>query len=382
MSTLAVKPCPNVPYFTPQQPVLGQFIKYNDNTRGPPPKLFESLKIRGLTFPNRIGVSPMCTYSSDNNEPTDFHQVHYGAWATRGCGMIVVECTGVDPDGLTSPNDLGLWSKHQATKHFQKIVEFAHSQNTNIGIQLGHYGLKKDITAMADEEQSLYRPHEYTKKMIQDIVKKWGHAAKLAVNNAHYDFIEIQAGHGHLISEFMSCEKNMRDDEYGGGSFATRVQLLMDVVDEVRKNIGDQVPIFLRLSTASSMEEMSRDEWSIEDTIKLSKELYEHGVDVLDITGGGHHVNEMKAPSHRIKMIKSQTPEGLKLASPGGIHSGREAEMLFEEENLDILLVGRPFLENPGLVWTWCDEMGISVNEAVQYTWGFYPDKAHLMKKK
>ena len=386
MFTSTVKPSPHLSYFTPQQPILGQFVKYNDNNvdakkTQKPPKIFLPLMIRSVKFPNRIGVSPMCTYSSDNYEPTDFHQVHYGAWASRGCGLIIVECSGVDSEGVISPNDLGLWSKHQATKHFQKIVEFAHSQNSKIGVQLGHCGRKKACSANDNEEETLYKPHELNKKTIKEIVKKWGHSAKLAAENAHYDFIEIQAGHGHLISEFMNSQINQREDEYGSTSFENRTRLLMEIIDEIRKNISSAVPLFLRLSTTTTMEHQYHDEWSIEDTIKLSNELHGHGVDVLDITGGGHHINEMTAPSNKVKRIKANNAD-LILASPGGIHSAEEAEKLFEEEDLDILLVGRPFLENPGLIWTWSDEMGITVNEAVQYTWGFYPDQDHLMQHK
>ncbi|CCE62143.1 hypothetical protein TPHA_0B04740 [Tetrapisispora phaffii CBS 4417] len=387
MSTLTVKPAPNCHFFTPEQPVLGQFVTYNDSLKGEnlaPPKLFHPLAIRDTVFPNRIGVSPMCTYSSNNHEPTEFHQVHYGAWASRGCGMIIVECTGVDEAGMISSNDLGIWNKYLADKHYEKIVEFAHSQNCKIGVQLGHCGCKKEMTATGNEIDSLYKPAELDKKSIKEIVRRWGHAANLAVNVAHYDFIEIQGGHGNLISEFLNKNTNHRTDEYGGSSFANRCRLLNEVVTEVRKEIGNGVPLFLRLSgTMSSLENEKSEEWTIEDTINLSHHLYKCGVDVVDVTGGGHHVNEMTAPmeslSNKIKLIKQKTSK-LKVASPGGVHSAKEAEKLINDEDLDILLVGRPFLENPGLVNQWSEEMGIKVSEAVQYTWGFYPANEHLTR--
>lgn len=388
MSTLSVKAAKNARYFTPEQPQLGRFIKFVDNELllsepRAPPMLFRPLSIRSLTIPNRIGVSPMCTYSTNNFFPTPFHTVHYGAMVTRGPGLLIVECTCIDPERTVTVNDLGMKTQEQAQAHYDRIVEFAHSQNAIIGVQLGHYlrglessnkiGLVKDSSCKLDS---------LSNEAIKQLVREWGKSAKLAIETARYDFIEIQCSKGHSTYEFLSSMVNKRNDEYGG-TFENRVRFLLEVVGEIRANIPESTPLFVRIPGADKVQ--GPESWTQSDTLKLSYKLVEAGVDVLDITGGGYSKDGAKNPFDNkqdflryVKEKHKNKQTGLLVASAGQISTPKQAERLLDSGVQDIVLVGRPFLQVPSLVALWAQEMDVKISEAVQYSWGFYPAIEHL----
>ncbi|KAH7582244.1 NADH:flavin oxidoreductase / NADH oxidase family [Nakaseomyces glabratus] len=385
---VSVKGAPNLDYFTPEQPILGKFIKYKEDEDGSserdPPKLFKPLKIRALEIPNRIGVSPMCTYSTNNYMPTDFHLMHYGSLATRGPGIIIVECSAVSEGTAVTVNDMGIWNKEQASEHFSKIVKFAHSQNVIVGCQLGQFMRK--VVQNVDEDNKAHNvevgkeAHDLSTEEIKTIVEQWGTAAKLAVEVAKYDFIEIQAGKGHITNEFFSRLTNKRKDEYGG-SFENRIRILLEIIDNVRKNIPKDTPLFIRLKACDNLDHP--DAWSTDETIKLSFELAKHGVDVLDIAGRGLRIGPKSEKENKIIFLQQlkeahKGKTNLLIASSGVISTADYASELLDKEAQDIILVGRPFLKNPNLVSFWADDVNITVTNAVQYSWGFYPTKSHL----
>lgn len=110
------------------------------------PKIFQPLKLRGLTLQNRIFVSPMCQYSAQDGHLTDWHLTHLGGIIQRGPGLTIVEATAVLKEGMISPEDSGLWKDSQM-EPLRRIVEFAHSQGQKIAIQLGHAGRKASTVA-------------------------------------------------------------------------------------------------------------------------------------------------------------------------------------------------------------------------------------------
>lgn len=381
---MGVKGASNARYFTPEQSVLGKFIEAKVPGQQAP-RLFQPFKIRGVEFPNRIGVSPMCTYSTNNYMPTDFHLMHYGAMATRGPGLMFVECSAVSEGATVTVNDMGIWNEELAKAHFNKIVEFAHTQNVKVGCQLGQF-MRKVVQAVdegtkkSENVEVGVEAHDLSRDSLKSIVKQWGHAAKLAVTVAKYDFIEIHAGKGHITNEFFSTLTNKRTDEYGG-SFENRIRLLLEIIDEIRENVGDSVPIFIRLKAIDNQDHP--DAWTPEETIKLSFELAKHGIDAMDIAGRGMRIGPSTDKENKIIFLQKlkQQHKGktnLLIASSGGISTADYAQELLEKDAQDIVLVGRPFLKNPNLVSFWADDLEIKVTNAVQYSWGFYPTKSHL----
>lgn len=135
-----------ISYYTPVQKIpAGTAITHREDET-PVPKLFQPLILRGLQLQNRIMVSPMCQYSADDGHLTDWHLTHLGGIIQRGPGLTIVEATAVVSEGRITPEDSGLWKDSQI-EPLRRIVQFAHSQNQHIAIQLAHAGRKASTVA-------------------------------------------------------------------------------------------------------------------------------------------------------------------------------------------------------------------------------------------
>ncbi|KAL1966958.1 hypothetical protein VTN77DRAFT_3702 [Rasamsonia byssochlamydoides] len=394
------KPAKGISYFTPaQEPPAGTAANpQSDGSQ--PPKLFQPLTIRGLTFHNRIGLSPLCQYSAQDGHMTDWHLAHLGGIAQRGPGFLIVEATAVTPEGRITPQDLGLWKDSQI-EPFRRVIEFVHSQNQLIGVQIAHAGRKASTVApwlsmgdLATEKvggwpdnvkapsdipfsERFPQPHAMTKQDIEDFKQAWVAAVKRAIK-AGADFIEIHNAHGYLLFSFLSPVSNKRTDEYGG-SFENRIRLTLEIAQLTREAVGPNVPVFLRVSATEWLEESMPDEpsWRSEDTVRLAQILAEKGdIDLLDIsTGGNHPAQKIRgAPAFQAPFaiaVKKAVGDKLAVGSVGMINSGKLANKLLEEDGLDVVLVGRGFQKNPGLVWAWADELDLEISMANQIRWGF-----------
>ncbi|KAG7661597.1 uncharacterized protein J8A68_004865 [[Candida] subhashii] len=402
-----------VPYYTPEQPVpAGTF--YRENPDQIIPKIFQPLKIGNLTLQNRIGVSPMCQYSADSKfEATPFHFMHYSSIISRGPGITIVESAGVSPEAGLSPHDLGIWTDSQAEK-LKQIVDFAHSQKQLVAIQINHGGRKASgqplfvhLEQVADESVggwpdkvlapsaipfrphgNYYVPNELTKEDIKRIVNDFGDAAKRAVEISGFDAIEIHGAHGYLVNEFYSPISNQRTDEYGG-SFENRARFLMEVIDNIKSKIPE-TPIFLRIS---AVENSPRPEaWTIEESKQLADLVIEKGISLIDISSGG---NDYKQPPRATvakktkgepihvplaRAIKEHVGDKVVVACVGGLHEDPQLVNQYLEDGVfDVALIGRGFLKNPGLVWEFADKLGVRLHQALQYGWGFWPERQQII---
>lgn len=325
---------------------------------------------------------------------------HLGGIAQRGPGFLTVEATAVQPEGRITPQDHVLWKDSQI-EPLRRVVEFVHSQNQIIGIQMAHAGRKASTVApwlsmadMATEavggwpdnvkgpgdvpfHDNFPQPKAMTKADIEQFKKDWVAALKRALK-AGVDFVEIHNAHGYLLMSFLSPATNKRTDEYGG-SFENRIRLSMEIAKLTRETVPQDMPVFLRVSATDWLEEVMPNEpsWRMEDTVRFAQALAEAGtVDVLDISSGGNHVKQhihakaaFQAP-FAIE-VKKAVGDKLKVGSVGMINSGHLANSLLEDNNLDFVLVGRGFQKNPGLVWTWAEELDVEISMANQIRWGF-----------
>ncbi|KAI8826787.1 NADH-dependent flavin oxidoreductase [Fimicolochytrium jonesii] len=388
---------PGVSYFTPAQIPPAGTARAEDNDTVP--KLFTPLTIRGVTFQNRIFLSPLCQYSADKGRLTDWHLTHLGGIIQRGPGLSIVEATSVTPEGRITPEDSGLWEDSQIAP-LQRIVEFAHSQNQKIGIQIAHAGRKAstvapwlDFGATAVEEvggwpdkvvapsaiaysKTFPSPKELDKQGIERIKQAFVDAAKRAVT-AGFDVIEIHNAHGYLLHQFNSPVSNKRTDEYGG-SFENRIRLTLEVVEAVRAVLPKETPLFLRISADDWLKGDSEfpESWTVEDTIRLAPLLAERGVDLLDVSSAGIHPKQnifKRGPGYQApfaQAIKKAVGDKLHVTAVGSIDTGKLAEVLLHS-GLDGIMVGRGFQKNPGLVWTFAEELGVHIKMANQIEWGF-----------
>ena len=233
--------------------------------------LFTPIKIRSVEFGNRVWVSPMCQYSANDGVVSEWHRVHLGSFATGGVGLIMVEATGVEPEARISIGCTGMWNDKQA-QAFKPIIDFVHSQGVKIGIQLAHAGRKGSTMvpwddheiASADEGgwetvsaspisfRDFPLPRELSVAEITDLTTKFVEASLRSVE-AGFDVIEIHAAHGYLFHQFMSPITNKRTDQYGG-SFENRIRFLVDTAKAIREHIGNEMPLFTRISATDWVE--------------------------------------------------------------------------------------------------------------------------------
>ena len=196
--------------------------------------LFAPLTLRGVTFRNRIGMSPMCQYSSTDGTVGEWHVVHYGSRAVGGVGLVIVEASAVAPEGRISPGDLGAWSDSQV-EGLARLARVVRAQGSVAGIQLAHAGRKASTPAPWEGRKLLTAgnggwspiwgpsafpfddlsatPEQLDRRQIADILAAFAQGAKRVVE-AGMQVIEIHAAHGYLIHRFLSPHTNNRVDEY------------------------------------------------------------------------------------------------------------------------------------------------------------------------
>ncbi|KAF2092014.1 NADH-dependent flavin oxidoreductase-like protein [Saccharata proteae CBS 121410] len=392
------KAAPGISYFTPaQDPPAGTAFDPQDDGK-PIPKLFQPLTIRGVTFQNRIFLSPLCQYSAEDGHMTAWHMAHLGGIISRGPGLSFIEATAVTPEGRITPEDVGLWKDSQIAP-MQKIVEFAHSQGQKIGIQLAHAGRKASTVApwlssgdVAGKElngwpDNVYAPsaiaynekHAKPKEMSLDDIQNFKTAFLNAIRRAltcGFDVIEIHNAHGYLLHEFLSPAVNKRTDQYGG-SFENRIRLTLEVAELARSAIPESMPLFLRVSATDWLEEsdLKDQSWTVDQTVKLAEILAAKGVDFLDVSSGGNHEKQHihAGPAYQApfaKAVKEKVKDNMFVGTVGSITEGKQANKLLEE-GLDVAICGRMFQKNPGLVWTFAEDLGVEIQLANQIRWGF-----------
>ncbi|KAF4431336.1 NADPH dehydrogenase afvA [Colletotrichum fructicola] len=367
----------NCSFFSPKQdPRPGSAVDPQPSGE-PIPKLFTPLKIRGATLQNRIWVSPMCQYSAHEGFHTPWHITHYGGMAQRGPGLMMVEATAVQANGRITPEDSGIWLDADV-ETLKKHVEFAHSQNQIIAIQLAHAGRKASTLApwlgfetLAGQEAGGWP---------QDVVGP----SDLAWSDKHATPREMTIAEIDQLKQDFVKASNKRTDQYGG-SFENRTRLAIELVDAVREVIPEDMPLFVRISATDWLDtnpEWDGPSWTVDESVKLAQILADHGVDVLDVSTGGNHSQQKIVASAGFqapmaKEIKAAVGDKMLVSAVGIIKDGNLAEKLItgsDEEGdtpLDLIAAGRGFQKNPGLVWQWADDLGVDIHVAKQIGWGF-----------
>ncbi len=328
------------------------------------PHLFDEFRLRDITVRNRIGVSPMCQYSSREGLANEWHFVHLATRAVGGAGLVFTEAAAVTPEGRISPQDLGVWSE----RHFEplaRVTHFIDQQGAIAGIQLAHAGRKA----------STYRPWSGQGKIPENeggwstlapsalsFADDYPMPAALAVTGiralqdafakaaersfqAGFRVIEIHAAHGYLFHEFLSPLSNHRADQYGG-SFENRTRFLRDTVAAVRAVLPERCPLFVRISCTDWVE----GGWDIEQSVELARQLKSLGVDVIDCSSGGN-VKSAEIPVG----TGYQTPfaarirreAGIPTAAVGMITGAAQADHIIRGGEADMVLLARELLRSP-----------------------------------
>lgn len=328
--------------------------------------IFNPLKIKSVTIPNRIGMPPMCQYSAENGMANNWHLTHYGARAVGGVGLIIIEATGVSPEGRITPYDLGIW--HDAhIEPLSEIVRFIHGNGSVAAIQLAHAGRKASHDAPANGGKQLTTtnggwktvapspvpfetnesaPKELSIAEIEKIIFDFRQAAKRALK-AGFKIIEIHAAHGYLIHEFLSPLTNLRTDAYGG-SLENRSRFLLQIIEAVQEVWPAELPLFVRLSAT----DWAEGGWDIEETTELCQWLKNKGVDLIDCSSGGNIATAKMdiKPLYQVRFAEKIKSTGILTSAVGLITTQQQINEILENNQADLVLLGRELLRNPYFV--------------------------------
>lgn len=334
------------------------------------PLLFTPITLRSISMRNRIGVAPMCQYSSVDGFANDWHLVHLGSRAVGGVGLVIAEATAVLPEGRISPHDLGIWDDAHVDG-LARVAGFIREQGSVPAIQLAHAGRKASVRRPWDgpgpvpSEQGgwvtvgpsavPFGEHPAPLALDQGGIERVIDAFKAAARRAHragFQAVEIHAAHGYLLHEFLSPVSNHRTDAYGG-SFENRTRLLLEVVEAVRQVWPDELPLFVRVSATDWLEEQESrmaESWTADQTVALARELARRGVDVIDASSGGIQagITVPAAPGYQVPYAaRIRAEAGIPSAAVGLITEPEQAESILRNGQADIILLGRELLRNP-----------------------------------
>ena len=327
--------------------------------------LFSPLRLRGVELRNRIVVSPMCQYSSEDGFATDWHLVHLGSRAVGGAALVFTEAAAVLPEARISPQDLGLW-KDEHVKMLARISAFVRQEGAAPGVQLAHAGRKASTARPWEggkplgEEQGGWspifgpsplafddgyqQPHELDHAGIARIREAFVGATRRALE-AGAEVVEIHAAHGYLLHSFLSPLSNRRTDEYGG-SFENRIRFLGETTTAVREIWPEKYPLFVRISAS----DWTEGGWTGDDSVALAKKLKSLGVDVIDCSSGGNVPDAMIPVGAGYQLpfaAKVRAEAEIATATVGMITSPEQADQIIRMGEADLVLMAREFLRHP-----------------------------------
>ncbi len=328
--------------------------------------LFTPFQLRGITLRNRIGVSPMCQYSSVDGFADDWHLVHLGQFAAGGAALVLTEATAVVPEGRISASDLGIW-KDEHVEMLARIGRFVRAQGAVWGSQLAHAG-RKASTARPWEgggpvapdagggwspivapsaipfDTGYQTPAALDDAGIARVIDGFRDAAVRALHAA-MQIVEVHAAHGYLLHQFLSPLSNTRTDRYGG-SFENRVRLTRDVTTAIRSVWPEELPIAVRLSAT----EWTKGGWTVEETTELARLLATDGADIIDCTTGGNVAGARIpiGPGYQTEFAAEvRAGSGVPTAAVGMITSPEQADTIVRTGQADVVLMARELLRHP-----------------------------------
>ncbi|MGI4945546.1 MAG: NADH:flavin oxidoreductase/NADH oxidase [Janthinobacterium lividum] len=350
------------------------------------PLLFQPITFRSVTARNRIAISPMCQYSADDGLGWDWHVQTLGSKAAAGPGIVFTEATHTSAVGRITPGCLGAYRAEHA-EFLRRLATLITYSGAVPGIQISHAGRKASSQRPWEGGKALLPsdggweamalsgipfhdnsppPHEMSASELQGIVAEFAASVAMA-RQAGFKVVEMHAAHGYLLHSALSPISNTRNDGYGG-DLAGRARLLMEVLDAVRAEWPNDLPLFVRLSCTDWMQ----GGLTADDTVQVARWLRARGdVDLIDCSTGG------VSPAARIPSVHPgyQVPyadrirreAGIATGAVGMIRSADQAEEILGNERADIVFIGRSVLADPAWTLRAADTLGVPLDLPVQY---------------
>ncbi|MGB6541185.1 MAG: NADH:flavin oxidoreductase/NADH oxidase [Xanthobacteraceae bacterium] len=339
--------------------------------------LFSPITLRGLTLPNRVVVSPMCQYNSEDGSANDWHLMHLGGFSLGCAGLVICEMTDVTPIGRITPKCAGMWSDNNEAA-LKRVHDFCRTYGVaKLGVQLAHAGrkgptatpaaggkpiLSKEEGGWTPEAPSALPydtgwpvPHAMTKDDIQRCVGEFVASTK-RIDRIGYDLIELHGAHGYLLHQFMSPLSNRRTDEYGG-SLENRIRFPLEVFRAVRAAWPQQKPLGIRVSATDWVD----GGWTLDETLVLARELKKLGCDYIDVTTGGLDPRQKipLAPGFQVPFAdKVKRETGIPTMTVGLIAGYRQAEDILAAGKSDFICIARGAMWDPRWAWHAAEELG------------------------
>ena len=329
--------------------------------------LFSSFKLKDITLRNRIAIPPMCQYSAVDGLTNDWHEVHYAGLGRGGAGLVIVEATGVSPEGRISPACLGLWNDQQAAG-LAKIAAAIKAGGAVPGIQIGHAGRKASANIPWEGDDHIAEgdprgwatispsavafganlPKQPKAMTLEDIARVRNDfvAAACRARDAGFEWLELHFAHGYLAQSFFSVHANQRTDQYGG-DYTGRSRFLLETLAAVREVWPEHLPLTARFGV---IEFDGRDEETLAESIELAIAFRKAGLDMLSVSMGFStpNANIPWAPAFLAPIAaKVRNATGMPVASSWGIDAPATADRLVAENQMDLVMIGRAHLANP-----------------------------------
>lgn len=362
-------------------------------------QLFTPITFRNLTLRNRIGVSPMCQYSSVDGFANDWHLVHLGSRALGGAGMVMMEATGVTPEGRITPSCNGIW-KDEHVEFLKRITDFIRSHGASPAIQLAHAGRKASTAAPWDGGKPVAAnnggwqpvapsavpfnpehpaPHALNIDEIRKIRDAFVAGARRAVR-AGFDIVEIHGAHGYLLHEFLSPLSNQRTDEYGGTE-ENRFRFMLETARAIRAEVPKEIVVGARLSCIDWKE----GGLAIDDSVRLSALLKKEGVDFIDCSSGAlvHDAKMTVGPNYQVPFAREiRAKANIPTCAVGLITDPQQANAIIEGGEADMVFLARAMLRDPYWPVRAAEALGAELDIPAQYLRGYSSDRLAAPRRK
>jgi 2,4-dienoyl-CoA reductase-like NADH-dependent reductase (Old Yellow Enzyme family) len=352
-------------------------------------KLFDPLRLRGLTLPNRIVVSPMCQYSAVDGCATDWHLIHWGQLLMSGAGLVFIEATAVTDTGRITPGCLGLYDDANEDALTRTLAR-ARSQCPPVAVamQLAHAGRKASSRVPWEGGELIGRsaggwmpvapsavahgrdeppPSALDAHGMAAIRAAFAQSAQRAVR-AGIDALEVHMAHGYLLHEFLSPIANHRTDGYGG-SFEHRIRYPLQVFDAVRDAWPPDRPLGVRLSCTDWVD----GGWTLDDSVEFARRLVARGCDWIDASSGGVSPAQKipLGPGYQVQFARDiRRASGARTMAVGLVTTPEQAQSIVAAGDADLVAMARAFLWDPRWAWHAAAALGATVAPPPQYIRG------------
>ena len=341
--------------------------------------LFQPYTLKDITLRNRVAVPPMCQYMATDGLANDWHLSHYASIARGGAALVIVEATAVSPEGRITPGCTGIWSDALA-QGFAPIVKEIKKAGAVPGIQIGHAGRKA----------SANRPWEGDDHIAEDDPRGWQTIAPSAIafggglgkvpramtlddiarvrqdfvdaalraREVGFEWLELHFAHGYLGQSFFSEHSNQRDDIYGG-SLENRSRFLLETLAAVREVWPEHLPLTIRFGV---IEFDGRDEQTLLESIGLVRQFKDAGMDMISVSMG-FTIPDTSIPWGPAFMgpiaQRVRKEAGVPVSSAWGFGTPAIAQQVVQDEQLDVVMVGKAHLANPHWTYFAAKELGL-----------------------